>query len=132
MKKGDSMNSKQSGFTLIELVMVIVILGIMAAIAIPKFVDLSTEAKSAALGGVKGAMASAMAVNYAVCSAGSSGCVVVDNCDDTGSVLTGGIPSGYTVAAANIGTSNGTTATCTVTQVSGSATGTFNGISAGH
>ncbi len=42
------------GFTLIELVMVIVILAVLAAVAIPTFVNLSTEAKAAAESGVVG------------------------------------------------------------------------------
>ena len=40
------MNTKQAGFTLIELVIVIVLLGILAAVAVPKFVDLSSDAST--------------------------------------------------------------------------------------
>lgn len=55
----------QRGFTLIELVVVIIILGVLSAVAVPKFNDISTQARNAAARGVAGSLASATALNYA-------------------------------------------------------------------
>jgi MSHA pilin protein MshA len=57
--------SKQKGFTLIELIIVIVILGILAVTAAPRFIDLQGDAKKSTLNGVKAALNSGSQLVYA-------------------------------------------------------------------
>jgi MSHA pilin protein MshA len=59
------MRNRQSGFTLIELVVVIVILGLLAATALPRFVNLTGDAREASVQGVAGGLRSAVALSRA-------------------------------------------------------------------
>lgn len=60
------MNKQQTGFTLIEMVIVIILLGILAAVAVPRLSDVSSSARGGVQQGTLGALKSAWAIAYAV------------------------------------------------------------------
>jgi len=89
----------QRGFTLIELVVVIVVLGILAAIAVPKFIDLSVEGHNSAAKGVAGSIASGTSINLAARAAGNASAIVLNAANVCTSALLQPYVSGVTLTA---------------------------------
>lgn len=133
--------NKQAGFTLIELIMVIVILGVLSAFALPRFANLGDEARTASINGLNGAVKAAANIAHAQWLA-DGGTAATVSLEGTNIAMVNGYPDNTAIAlaaqvlaadytidatAATVTTFTGigatTAATCVVTYTEAAANG---------
>lgn len=134
------MSAKSRGFTLFELVMTMVILGVLAAVALPKFIDMSGEAKIAATQGIAAAISAGTLANHAlnkvadptvynparVSMQGGNACTNMA----LEQFVRGGIPADYVVKGS--GPTGSVFGDCTAAKGATTVTCTLNSLSAGY
>jgi len=110
-----------TGFTLIELIIVIAVLAILAAVAIPKYINLTKEAKLATAEGFAGALTSASSLNYNLCQKNESGCISsISNCHGFAALLNQQrLPSGMKISDVDAFPASGNAAECQISYGKG-------------
>ena len=123
-----SKRHSQAGFTLIELIMVIVILGILSAVAAPKFLDLTSDAEKAASESIHGTIQSTMSVAFAShrasgsSASGTGDAQWITDCTSLEHFLDGGFPANTTCTGGTVTFPDSRTASITAETKTSRAT----------
>lgn len=117
--------NKQAGFTLIELIMVIVILGVLSAFALPRFANLGDEARSASINGLNGAVKAAANIAHAQWLA-DGGTAATVSLEGTNIAMVNGYPDNTAIALA----AQALAADYTIDDTTSTTVTTFTGIGA--
>jgi prepilin-type N-terminal cleavage/methylation domain-containing protein len=116
----------ENGFTLIELIITIFLIATLAVIAIPRLFNITSDAQTAVLKGIAGALSSANAENYVVRSENTANGLAIKNCTGVSTLLESGLPSGYKIKSGSVAVN--VTKTCTLDGPTLSATFSATGI----
>lgn len=121
--------ANQAGFTVAELIIVVIIIAILAAVAVPRYAAFDSKANADALTATAGNIASASEINLSSAKMGGTFTPVTvgTSCASVVSgILSGGLPSGYTTSGNIASTSDTLVGTCAISQTSTGNAATVN------